>query len=188
MKAAYKSFKQITLEVISILEQEIPAEKVLLVPTQDDIKSINVLKDFVTLYTEFEEKIWNTQLQKNYLTFNEVIIKTRELLNNHEDVRRRIAKQFRHILVDEFQDTNNLRWDIIRHIAAEPDGKIRKKGLFIVGDKKQSIYRFQQADVEVMNRAQDELSKLSDDTLIEFNDNYRASKEYIQHVINPFFG
>jgi len=39
-----------------------------------------------------------------------------------------------------------------------------------------------------MNRAQDELSELSDDTLIEFNDNYRASKEYIQHVINPFFG
>jgi len=63
-EAAYKSFKQITLEVISILEQEIPAEKVLLAPTQDDIKSINVLKDFVTLYTEFEEKIWNTQLQK----------------------------------------------------------------------------------------------------------------------------
>ncbi|MDP8314902.1 MAG: UvrD-helicase domain-containing protein [Candidatus Celaenobacter antarcticus] len=187
-EAAYKSFKQITLEVISILEQEIPAEKVLLAPTQDDIKSINVLKDFVTLYTEFEEKIWNTQLQKNYLTFNEVIIKTRELLNNHEDVRRRIAKQFRHILVDEFQDTNNLRWDIIRHIARTENGIIRDRGIFIVGDKKQSIYRFQQADVEVMNRAQDELSKLSDDTLIEFNDNYRASKEYIQHVINPFFG
>jgi len=138
-EAAYKSFKQITLEVISILEQEIPAEKVLLAPTQDDIKSINVLKDFVTLYTEFEEKIWNTQLQKNYLTFNEVIIKTRELLNNHEDVRRRIAKQFRHILVDEFQDTNNLRWDIIRHIARTENGIIRDRGIFIVGDKKQSI-------------------------------------------------
>jgi ATP-dependent exoDNAse (exonuclease V) beta subunit len=173
--------------VISNLEQEIPAEKVLLAPSSEDIKSIAVLKDFVTLYTEFEEKLWNTQLQKNYLTFNEVIIKTRKLLNEHEDVRRQIAGQFKHILVDEFQDTNNLRWDIIKYIAQSENGIIRDKGLFIVGDKKQSIYRFQQADVEVMNRAQDELIKISDDTLIEFNDNYRASKEYIQHVINPIF-
>ncbi|MBC8382452.1 MAG: UvrD-helicase domain-containing protein [Candidatus Cloacimonetes bacterium] len=184
---AYKAFKQITSKVISVLEQEIPAEKVLLAPSSEDKKSITVLKDFVKLYTEFEERLWNTQLQKNYLTFNEVIIKTRKLLNEHEDVRRRIAGKFKHILVDEFQDTNNLRWDIIRHIAQTENGIIRDKGLFIVGDKKQSIYRFQQADVEVMNRAQDELSNLSDDTLIEFNDNYRASKNYIRHVINPIF-
>jgi len=173
--------------VISLLEQEIPAEKVLLAPTPDDIKSIGVFKEFVKIYSEFEEKLWNTQLQKNYLTFNEVIIKTRELLNNHEEVRRRIAKQFKHILVDEFQDTNNLRWHIIRHIARDDKDSIREKGLFIVGDKKQSIYRFQQADVEVMNRAQDELINISDDALIEFNDNYRASQEFIQHVVNPFF-
>ncbi len=185
--AAYKAFKQITSEVISILEQEIPAEKVLLAPSSEDIQSIAVFKDFVSIYTEFEEKLWNTQLQKNYLTFNEVIIKTRKLLNEHDDVRRRIAEQFKHILVDEFQDTNNLRWDIIKYIAQAEKGIIRDKGLFIVGDKKQSIYRFQQADVEVMNRAQDELSEFSDDTLIEFNDNYRASKEYIRHVINPIF-
>jgi ATP-dependent exoDNAse (exonuclease V) beta subunit len=185
--AAYKSFKQTLSEVISLLEQEIPAEKVLLAPTRDDIKSIGVFKEFVKLYSEFEEKLWNTQLQKNYLTFNEVIIKTRKLLNTHEDVRQRIAKQFGHILVDEFQDTNNLRWDIIRHIARDDKDSIREKGLFIVGDKKQSIYRFQQADVEVMNRAQDQLIKISVDALIEFNDNYRASQEYIQHVVNPFF-
>jgi len=185
--ASYKSFKQITSEVISNFEQEIPAEKVLLAPSSEDIKSIGVFKDFVSLYMEFEDKLWNTQLQKNYLTFNEVIIKTRELLQTWKDVRRRISEQFKHILVDEFQDTNNLRWDIIKYIAQTENGIIRDKGLFIVGDKKQSIYRFQQADVEVMNKAQDELSILSDDTLIEFNDNYRASKEYIQHVINPIF-
>jgi len=185
--AAYKSFKETMSEVISFLEHEIPAEKVLLAPTPDDIKSISVFKEFVKLYSEFEEKLWNTQLQKNYLTFNEVIIKTRTLLSNHEEVRKRIAKQFKHILVDEFQDTNNLRWDIIRHVARKDKDAIREKGIFIVGDKKQSIYRFQQADVEVMNRAQDELIKISDNALIEFNGNYRASQEYIQHVVNPFF-
>ena len=100
-------------------------------------------------------------------------------------------------MVDEFQDTNELRWEIVKMIASDKEGNLRPKGLFIVGDHKQSIYRFNQADVEVMNTAQSALlpkevqnspdSAEREDALINFNDNYRASKNFISHVINFIF-
>jgi len=185
--ALTEQFKDRAETILELIPQYIPEEQVLLFPAQEDIKSISVFKDLITLYSEFEDALWTTQLQKNYLTFNDVIIRTRELLRENNSICERYAAQFQHILVDEFQDTNNLRWEIIKHIATGPNSRIRRKGVFIVGDKKQSIYRFQQADVEVMNRAREELENVADEVLIEFNDNYRSSKKYIEHVINPLF-
>ncbi len=183
----YSGFKDSGNALIEKLSKFIPEDKVLFFPSNEDINSIKVFKDLITLYDEFESALWRTQNKKNYLTFNDVIIKTRELLSQHEQVRKKYSYQFKHILVDEFQDTNNLRWEIIKHVAKKTDGTLREKGLFIVGDKKQSIYRFQQADVEVMNVAQNELEEVTDGALIAFNDNYRSSKKYIDHVINPLF-
>ncbi|MBN2018012.1 MAG: UvrD-helicase domain-containing protein [Candidatus Cloacimonetes bacterium] len=183
----YNGYRDAGNVILDELSQHIPQSKVLFFPAEEDIRSIEVFKDLITLYAEFEDALWQTQLRKNYLTFNDVIIKTRELLSEHENVRKQYSEQFKHILVDEFQDTNNLRWEIIKNIAKKADGTLRNKGLFIVGDKKQSIYRFQQADVEVMNVARDELEEVAPEALIAFNDNYRSSKRYIDHVINPLF-
>lgn len=182
-----ENFKELAEELLDSIQSHIPEEKVLFYPCDEDKKSIGVFKDLITLYAEFEEVIWQTQKRKNFLTFNDVIIKTRELLAQNENVRNKYAAQFKHILVDEFQDTNNLRWEIVKHIAKKNDGILREKGLFIVGDKKQSIYRFQQADVEVMNIAKNEIEEVTPDALIAFNDNYRSSSSFIEHVINPFF-
>lgn len=74
----------------------------------------------------------------------------------HEEVRRRYRNaEFKHLLVDEFQDTNAAQWRIIRSLA-----DIRTSGtLFAVGDPKQSIYQFRGADVSVFNRVRKQFGR-----------------------------
>src|SRR5262249_39348965 len=86
------------------------------------------------------------QLEDAVLTFDDPIAEPRPLLVRSPAVRARYARRFRAVLVDEFQDTDRVQADII-HRLAEPPGPT----LFVVGDEKQSIYRFRGADVAVFH-------------------------------------
>ncbi|MBT7468883.1 MAG: UvrD-helicase domain-containing protein, partial [Candidatus Cloacimonetes bacterium] len=173
----YKQGCKRLIESIDISENQVNST-----PSDTDFKAIPILKTLLKLFTEFTQKIEEKQKKLNYLSFNDIILKTRELLQDNENIRQKYANKFKHIMVDEFQDTNDLRWDIVKLITQDKNGNLRQNGLFIVGDKKQSIYRFNQADVEVMNRAEIALN-----SLISFNDNYRSSNDFIDCVINPIF-
>jgi ATP-dependent helicase/nuclease subunit A len=90
------------------------------------------------------------------LDFLDLLLKARDLLTGDASVRRGFQKRFTHIFVDEFQDTDPLQAEILLLLAAadpaETDWRkvIPVPGrLFIVGDPKQSIYRFRRADVEI---------------------------------------
>ncbi|BFU96972.1 MAG: conserved protein of unknown function [Nitrospira sp.] len=97
---------------------------------------------------------------KGWLSFDGLLARARRLLWNHRAVRERVKRDYRAVLVDEFQDTDPVQYDIIlavseraghhatdwRDIALDP-GK-----LFIVGDPKQSIYAFRRADIEAFDR------------------------------------
>lgn len=67
----------------------------------------------------------------------------------------RLDTRYRHILLDEFQDTNPLQWSIVQAWLDAYDGDQDKPSLFIVGDPKQSIYRFRRAEPRVFNAARD---------------------------------
>jgi ATP-dependent helicase/nuclease subunit A len=84
--------------------------------------------------------------------------RTRDLLQNHRDVREELKHRWRYLMVDEFQDTNELQWEIISWIAGSgPGSPLDADRLFIVGDPQQSIYRFRHADVGVFNRVQERI-------------------------------
>ena len=99
------------------------------------------------------------------LDFDDLIFAARDLLRDHDDVRRALAARFAHVLVDEFQDTDPLQTEIFWRLCGEPpaDGsirtgpafQIRPGALFLVGDPKQAIYRFRGADVSAYVRARD---------------------------------
>ncbi|MCK5817096.1 MAG: UvrD-helicase domain-containing protein, partial [Candidatus Marinimicrobia bacterium] len=150
-------------------------------PGPQDKKIIPLLKILIAQFKEFNEYYLNIRIDRDLLDFSDVIILTHKLLSEHKDVRTILGQRYRHIMLDEFQDTNPLRWEIIKIILDA--GKDIK--LFIVGDRKQSIYRFNNADVTVMNTAEKLVEKLGGDPVI-FNDNYRSSKEFIEEGINPF--
>jgi ATP-dependent helicase/nuclease subunit A len=90
------------------------------------------------------------------LDFDDLETLARDLLNDHPAVAARYADEFKHILVDEFQDTNRAQRDIVYALAGvgEPGAEGR---LFVVGDPKQSIYAFRGADVTVFGSVRAEL-------------------------------
>ncbi len=97
---------------------------------------------------------------RGVLDFQDLLILARDLLRDDLTVRRYFQQQFDHLLVDEFQDTDPLQAEIIFFLAeAEPraatwtEVKLGPGKLFIVGDPKQSIYRFRRADIEIYERA-----------------------------------
>ena len=90
--------------------------------------------------------------------FLDLLIRARDLVRDDAEVRRDFQRRFRYLLVDEFQDTDPLQAELLMRLASADDGdragsflelRVRPGALFIVGDPKQSIYRFRRADVGV---------------------------------------
>src|SRR5512136_931060 len=77
--------------------------------------------------------------QMNAMDFDDLLLHWKVLLAEHEGVRRSLAERFRHVLVDEYQDTNRLQGDVVDLVAAE------HRNLCVVGDDAQSIYSFRGA-------------------------------------------
>jgi ATP-dependent helicase/nuclease subunit A len=90
------------------------------------------------------------------------------LLNNEEHaayLQSRLDARYRHILLDEFQDTNPLQWSIVRAWLNAYGDDTQAPSVFVVGDPKQSIYRFRRAEPRVFNAARDMLQALGADVL-----------------------
>jgi ATP-dependent helicase/nuclease subunit A len=119
------------------------------------------------------------------LDFLDLLIKARDLACNNPEVAREFRKRFRVILVDEFQDTDPLQAELLLCLAGSDEGTLRPGALFIVGDPKQSIYRFRRADVGAYRRIAE---GLGDDgaTPVTLQTSFR-SVPAIQHFVNAAF-
>jgi len=95
--------------------------------------------------------------QHNYYDYDDLLFETVRVLNNYPDIRRNYNQQFEHILVDEFQDTNPIQYDLVNLLRLDSEENEAAK-LFVVGDPKQSIYRFRGTEVRLFNKAKKELS------------------------------
>ena len=98
--------------------------------------------------------------EANRYDFTTLARHTRAMLADSAEVRKALRQRFRHVLVDEFQDTNQLQWEIVSRVVGEgPEGPLEAARLFVVGDPQQSIYRFRHADVGVFTRVQEVIRK-----------------------------
>ncbi|UCF72492.1 MAG: UvrD-helicase domain-containing protein [Deltaproteobacteria bacterium] len=104
----------------------------------------------------------------NALDFADLEAKTLEFLktlffSESPFLMKRIQERFKYIMVDEFQDTNRNQWEIICLLVSGRDTKgspvLRKDKLFVVGDKRQAIYRFRGADVTVFDAVTEEIKR-----------------------------
>jgi DNA helicase IV len=118
-------------------------------------------------------------INKSYLDFNDLILKTILLLKNQKDISERFKTLFRHILVDEFQDVNNLQVELIRLLITDDTR------LFCVGDDWQSIYGFRGSNVSFIIDFEKHFAPAR---IITLDLNYRstqnivdASNEVIRH-------
>jgi ATP-dependent helicase/nuclease subunit A len=140
------------------------------------------------LHEEMRECLQRYEARKQEagaLDFLDLLIKARDLVCENQEVCREFRKRFRVILVDEFQDTDPLQADLLLCLAGGDDGKVRPGALFIVGDPKQSIYRFRRADVGAYRRIADELGA-GGATAVTLQTSFR-SVPGIQNFVNAAF-
>ncbi len=140
------------------------------------------------LHAEMRECLARYEARKQEagaLDFLDLLIKARDLVCNNPDVAREFRQRFRVILVDEFQDTDPLQADLLMCLAGSDDGVLRPGALFIVGDPKQSIYRFRRADVGAYRRIAEGLGGKGA-VPVTLQTSFR-SVPAIQHFVNAAF-
>lgn len=131
------------------------------------------LKAFQTIHQDYlQENQW-----MNELGFEDLQILALDLLEREESIRRSLQGRFKLIMIDEFQDTNELQKHIIALVKG-PDSQ-----LIYVGDGKQSIYRFRQADVRVFTQT---LEQYPQNAVYALDTNYRSEPALLD-FFNLFF-
>lgn len=125
------------------------------------------------------------------LDFDDLLYAARDLLREHEEVRHALAQRYRHVLVDEFQDTDPLQSEIFWRLCGDPAasarqdwraGTIRPGALFLVGDPKQAIYRFRGADIAAYTAARDAFRQADPDSVLDICTNFRSLAPILDYV------
>ena len=132
------------------------------------------------------------------LDFQDLLTLAARLLRENPDVRRQLGRRYRRLLVDEFQDTDPLQAEIMMLLSSEPpseseesevedwrDATPRPGALFVVGDPKQSIYRFRRADIQLYGWVKERFSSFG--TVLSLSTNFR-SRPCIGDIVNEVFG
>src|SRR5271157_6048785 len=133
--------------------------------------------------------------QKRQLSYGDLLMKAAQLLRDKPHVRRYFQDRFSHLLVDEFQDTDPIQAEVMLLLTASDIGETdwrkvvpRPGSLFVVGDPKQSIYRFRRADIVTYNDVKDiiQRGKPEDGIVLELSSNFRATGSIISWVNEVF--
>jgi DNA helicase-2/ATP-dependent DNA helicase PcrA len=106
--------------------------------------------------------------ENSALDFDDILVKTVELLRDNEDVQGRYLERYEHVLVDEFQDTNVAQYVLAKLLAPPPDANI-----CVVGDPDQSIYSWRSADIRNILHFERDYPKA---TVVRLEQNYRSTQ------------
>lgn len=145
----------------------------------------DALWEVVTAYEDLKER-------SGCLDFLDLLVRTRDLVRDDAAVRHDLQRRFTHLFVDEFQDTDPLQAEILLLLAcADPDcsdwlaARPTPGKLFLVGDPKQSIYRFRRADVALYESVKQRLLAAGA-ALVHLNVSFRAVPE-LHALVNAAF-
>ena len=137
-------------------------------------------KTFQTFMSDFVEAYRECKRQENAFEFADISHFTIEILENFPQVREAYQERFHEVMVDEYQDTNHIQERMLELLS---NGHNR----FMVGDIKQSIYRFRQADPQIFNeKFQRYAQNPQEGKLILLKENFRSSSEVLSATNDVF--
>lgn len=140
----------------------------LIMPSEALSKATNDFEQQAAIcYARFEQLVH----AYNGVDFDDLILLPYKLLLDHEKVRNRWQGQFRHILVDEYQDTNICQYALLRQLIGD------RQGLTVVGDDDQSIYGWRGAEPENLNLLSAHFPQLE---VVKLEQNYRSYKRILK--------
>ena len=126
----------------------------------------------------FEENYSKLKMEKGFLTFNDMEQYAYRILQN-DRISQEYKNRYKYIFVDEYQDTSKLQQAILERLSGE-------KNMFMVGDIKQSIYGFRNADPSMFHRIYNEYNHEGDNIKIDLFRNYRSNKGILDFVNSVF--
>ncbi len=183
---ACKALKELLAELDGIVREEIGAcRRFTLYQVLDE------LREFALAYSEQRKAEGRAE-------FHDLLVWARDLLRDRPDVRDHFRRRFSHLLIDESQDTDPIQAEIAMFLAEDaPEGtqstertvgweslNPEKGKLFVVGDPKQSIYRFRRADVEQMRHLQQRMEQ-AEGRKVSLVQNFRSQRpitDWVNHL------
>jgi len=137
------------------------------------MKTKNITDIICKIIIDLHNKIMEYKKINDVYEFNDIAIMSIRVLDN-EEVRSELKYHFKEILVDEYQDTNDLQETFI--------SKIENNNVYMVGDIKQSIYRFRNANPYIFKNKYDNYSKLNGGIKIDLLKNFRSREEVLNNI------
>ena len=150
-----------------------------------DTAALKLLPAWEEVIRACKEHIRQSKYKQNILGFNDLEVLTLELLSSSATIRSKYQKYFKQIMVDEFQDTNERQRLIIYYLCGNDPSILSSNKLFIVGDPKQSIYRFRGADVSVFAQVRKDIIASGGQNIV-LGDNFR-SVDKVLNFCNELF-
>lgn len=138
----------------------------------DDYPTLTYRDEVVKrVYAEYQKRL----IASNAVDFDDILVYTARLLADNPSVRDKYAQRFRHVLVDEFQDTNLAQFALVKHLSSF------NRNLFCVGDPDQSIYKFRGADYRNIHRFEQDFP---DAQTILLEQNYRSRQNILDTAMS----
>ena len=136
--------------------------------TKDYIRAI------IDIILEFDDKVNKFKFDNDAYEFNDIALLSIKLVREFPEVREEVKNSFNEIMIDEYQDTNDLQEEFISYIS--------NNNVYMVGDIKQSIYRFRNANPNIFKNKYDNYSMNNGGIKIDLNKNFRSRREVLDNV------
>lgn len=146
-------------------------------------KGCDLVQDWLAVLQKFYACLSARKQENNVLFNDDLDLLAIEHLQKNEALRQKYQERYKYIMVDEFQDTNERQRQLIYLLCGNKlDGK---NNLFIVGDVKQSIYRFRHADVSVFNKVKEDIAQNAGQNL-GMKTNFRSTQSIVESCNTAF--
>lgn len=146
-------------------------------------KGCDLVQDWLAVLQEFYACLSARKQENNVLFNDDLDLLAIEHLQKNEALRQKYQERYKYIMVDEFQDTNERQQQLIYLLCGNKlDGK---NNLFIVGDVKQSIYRFRHADVSVFNKVKEDIAQNAGQNM-GMKTNFRSTQSIVESCNTAF--
>ncbi|MDY0082863.1 MAG: UvrD-helicase domain-containing protein [Ignavibacteriaceae bacterium] len=159
------------------------------VPEENSDNEIKLADFGIKLLKVFDNSLLTYERKKKaegYIDYEDILLYVKQLLQKSE-VQKNLAEKYKLIMVDEFQDTNEIQYQIFLPLL----DYLKKGNLFIVGDEKQSIYKFRDAEIEIFNLTRNDIKNAgSKNNLLVLPDSFRMSPEicvFCNHIFRKIF-
>lgn len=132
-------------------------------------------KSFIAVFNYVLSNYEERKRKRGFLDFEDILLFAQKL-TTIDSVKKSLRRQYKYIMIDEYQDTNEIQYNIFMPIL----DNLNEGNLFVVGDEKQSIYMFRDAELEIFNKTKEEISTSDKSGLLLLPHSFRVAPQIAQ--------